>query len=218
MPDFAVIFDMDGVLVDSNKYILDSFNQILKPHKIFINRDNFKTYMGITSRGMQDRWKRDYGLDFDKEFLAKETTRLQIQFLKKNAKTSKALLNFLKELKNHNIPIGVGTSSPRYRAEKILGFLKVKRFFSVIVDGDEIKKHKPDPEIFLKVAKALRIKSEKCVVIEDSALGIEAAKRAHMKTIGYLTRFHTRTELKDADITVNSFTKLSFKKVEKLIK
>ena len=216
MQQFAVIFDMDGVLVDSNKYILDSFNTILQPHNFSIGHEQFKQYMGITAKGLVEKWKQRYNLAFDENFIKEETTKLQIDYIK-NHTVDADLLRFLNELKINKVPIGIGTGSPRIRAEKILDALKIKEFFSIIVTGDEINEHKPHPEMFLKVSEKLQIEPRKCVVIEDAANGIEAAKRGNMKAIGYLTKYHTKQELGKADMIFNDFSELNLVKIRNLI-
>ncbi len=212
---FAVIFDMDGVLVDSNKLVLDSFNKLLEPHGISIDENKFKEYLGITAKGLVEKWKREHNVVFDENFIKDQTTNLHVASLKDN-RIDVHLFRFLTELKENKIPVGLGTSSPRKRAEQILDILGVRKFFSSIVTGDEVQEHKPNPEIFLKVAKELKTPPESCVVIEDAANGIEAAKRGGMKAIGYLTNYHTKEELKKADFILDNFSELNLEKVKKL--
>ena len=215
MKNFAVIFDMDGVLIDSSQIVFESFNKILEPHNFRINEEEYKQYLGITAQGLCNKWKKEYGLDFTAEFIADETTRLQMNVLKSKPMDPSAL-NFLKELKRGFIPIGLGTSSPRIRAEKILESLGIKNFFGAIVTGDEVIEHKPNPEIFLKVSEKLGIAPEKCIVIEDAINGVEAAKRGKMKAIAYLTGNHKEEEFKHSDFILRSFSELSLEKISKL--
>ena len=83
----------------------------------------------------------------------------------------------------------------------------------MIVCAEDVAKHKPDPTIFLEAAKQLGIDPEDCVVVEDAANGIEAAKRAGMKAVGLVTEFHTAEELSQADLVID---KLADLKLEKL--
>ena len=89
----------------------------------------------------------------------------------------------LEYLKENKYKIAVATSTKRERAEKLLTMVKIKDFFEEIICGDEVKNSKPDPEIFLKAAKKLGSQPSHCIVLEDSAAGIEAAYNAGMKGI-----------------------------------
>ena len=212
---FAVIFDMDGVLVDTNGFILDSFNTFLKPYGLSIDGEEFKGYLGITAKGLVERWKKEYGIVFDENFIKEETTRMHLDSLKGYV-VDPHLTGLLRNLKENNVPMAVGTSSPRKRAEKILDILGIRNFFPSVITGDDVSTHKPDPELFLKVAEILGIEPHMCAVIEDAENGIEAAKRGGMKAIGYTTKYHKREELKKADLIIDNFTELSYDKIKRL--
>ncbi len=215
MAKYTVIFDMDGVLVDTNGLIFDSFNVFLKPYGLSINDEEFKGYLGITAKGLVERWRKEYGIVFDENFIKEETTRMHLDSLKGYA-IDPRLIGLLRDLRENNVPIAVGTSSPRKRAEKILDILGIRNFFSSIITGDDVSTHKPDPELFLKVAESMGVSPNTCVVIEDAENGIEAAKSSGMKAIGYMTKYHKREELKKADLIIDDFAELSYERIKKL--
>jgi HAD superfamily hydrolase (TIGR01509 family) len=216
---FAVIFDMDGVLIDSPKYIWESFNILVKPYGIHFNDSDIKKYLGKSLQDQIVEWKKDYNVDVGdfKDFSSKALT-LQMELISKNIKTDEDLLKLLKELKNNNVPMGVGTSSTKDRAHKIISFLNIDEYFTTIVTSEDVKEHKPNPHIFLEVAKRLNISPENCIVIEDARDGIIAAKNGNMKSIGYLTNLNNTELLSDADMIINNFSKISYEELKTLFK
>jgi|FLOH01.1.fsa_nt_gi glutamine transport system substrate-binding protein len=86
-----------------------------------------------------------------------------------------------------------------------------------IITSDEAHKHKPNPELFLKAAESLEIQPSEAIVFEDAVNGIEAAKRAKMKVVGVVTHFHTRDDLKDADLIVNELSEINIVILENLL-
>jgi len=216
MAEFAVIWDMDGVLVDSTKNIWDSFNKLLKPHGIQFSDEDIKKYLGRSLRDQIASWKERWDINLEVEKFSKEAGEAELEVMEKKA--DKNLLKLLNELKKNKVPMGVGTSSLRWRAEKILDLLEIKDYFSVLVTAEDVTNHKPNPDIFLKVGEKLGVKPENCVVIEDAASGIEAAKRGNMKAIGYLTKYHKKSELEKADLVIENFSDISLSKIHKMFK
>ena len=94
--------------------------------------------------------------------------------------------------------------------------MKIKDLFDVIVCAEEVTNHKPHPEVFLKAAELLQVHPRNCVVIEDAANGIQAAKSGCMKAVGLLTEFHTAKELAQADLVINSLEELTVEKLQVL--
>lgn len=215
MVEFGVIFDMDGVLIDSTKYIWESFNKMLKPYGIHFSDNDIKKYLGLSLRDQVALWKKEYGIDIDYMKFSKEAGEMELNSMQ-NKRPNKRLLNLLNELKKKKVRIGIGTSSLRWRADRIIDLLKIKEYFPIIVSSEEVINHKPNPDLFLKVAEKINIPPENCVVIEDAASGIEAAKRGNMKAIGFLTKYHKKSEFKKADLIINDFSEVSYKKIKSL--
>ncbi|MFH1332037.1 MAG: HAD family phosphatase [archaeon] len=213
---FAAIFDMDGVLVDSNEYIRHSFNEILSPYNVHLSKSGFKQYLGISVRDSLKIWKKKYGVNFKVEEFSKQAGMLELSLMKENLELDHNLLKFLNRLKCNGIPMGVGTSSLRWRAEEILNMLKIQNYFSVVVTADDVSRHKPNPDLFLAVAKRLNTPPEYCVVFEDAVKGIEAAKRGNMRSVGYLDAYHSEKDLRKADLVIRDFSEISYNKLKEL--
>ena len=215
MDKFGVIFDMDGVLVNSTKYIWESFNHALKPYGVHFSNKDIKKYLGLSLRDDLELWKKEYGIELEFDKFSEDTLKIQLNLLK-NAKVDLNLLKLLQELKSKDIPMGVGTSSLRWRAERILKILNIYNYFLTMVTAEDVTNHKPNPDLFLEVAKRMKIAPENCVVIEDASSGIEAAKRGKMKAIGLITEYNNKKELKDSDLIIKDFSELSYKKIKNL--
>jgi len=212
----AIIFDMDGVLVDSVQHIWNSFNVLLKDEGVHFSKEYIKENLVRSLKDNLNAWKQEFGIkEYDLMDFSKKAGAIQLDMIK-NEKPSQALLDLLEQAKSQKIKCAVATSSLRWRAERILEVLKISGYFDVVVTADDIKNHKPNPEVFLEAARQAGVKPEECVVIEYADNGIAAAKKGNMKAIGLVTKFHTAEELKEADIVINNFSEVNIERLRKL--
>lgn len=212
---FAVIFDMDGVLVDSTKYIWESFNTLVAPMNVHFDDAAIRKYLGHSLRDQIAMWKTDYGIDMgDANEFSLKAHPIALQLQSSESKPNYDLLQLLKNLKERGVPMGVGTSSTRARAESMLSAAGISHYFSSLVTAEDVTEHKPNPHIFLEVARQLFVPANNCVVIEDAATGITAAKRGDMKAIGFLTEWNSKEELFEADKTISGFDELSYETLQ----
>lgn len=213
----AIIFDMDGVLIDSTEYIWKSFNLLLKDQGVQFSDADIKKYLGISLRDQLNIWEKEYGIKrYNLEEFSRKSGEIELELMKKELHPNKSLNKFLKEAKEKGIKLAVATSSLRWRAERILGLLQIKEIFNAIVTAEDVENHKPNPDIFLEAAKQINSLPENCIVIEDAANGIEAARRGFMKVVAMKTEFHSEEELKQADIIINNFSEINIEKLSKL--
>jgi HAD superfamily hydrolase (TIGR01509 family) len=207
---FAVIFDMDGVLIDSIAHIWESFNRLVEPLDIHFDEASIRKYLGHSIRDQVAMWKEDYGIDVGNEHnFSLQAMKIQNELMA-NSEPNIELLQLLQSLKERNVPLAVGTSSSRARAEDMLAAANIEQYFDALVTADEVAEHKPNPHIFLEAARQIHTPPLQCVVIEDAATGIRAAKNGNMKSIGFLTKWNSREELYEADKLVTSFKELSY--------
>jgi len=212
----AVIFDMDGVLVDSTSAVWTSFGAILKNEGVHFSDEYIKHHLATSLRDNLISWKKEFGIkDYDLMEFSKASGKIQFELLK-HQKININLLNLLKELKKYNIPCAVATSSMRWRAEQILDLLKIRDFFTVVVTAEDVKNHKPAPDVFLEAARQLNINPENCVVFEDASNGIDAAKSAGTKTIGIITKYNLAEELSHANLVINDFSQIDVRRIKEL--
>ena len=214
--EFAVIFDMDGVFVDSHKAIWDSHNEVLGYYGAHLSDEDIKQYLGKSLRDDIVAWNKKYGLNLDLETHTKASWEIQLRILGE-MKPDSGLVALLEDLKSHNILMGVGTSSQRFRAEKILEILNIRDYFSTVVSANDVELHKPNPELFLEVAKRLRVGPRRCVVIEDAQSGIESAIRGMMYAIGYSNGHNDYEELMGSDLVISNFSQVSYERIRRMV-
>lgn len=192
----AVIFDMDGTLVDNIPYHEESWIVFLREYGIVIEPENFAAQNHGT---MDEMIIRFFGNDLT------ETKVYELGLAKENAyqalyknhiKEVHGLTPFLQKLKQNNIKTGLATMGIPASIDFILDSLNIKEYFHQITGGIEVSKGKPNPEIFLKTLEKLQVHSKDTVAVEDSIGGIKAARDAGLKVIG-ITTTHSEEELMD---------------------
>ncbi|MTI71749.1 MAG: beta-phosphoglucomutase [Firmicutes bacterium] len=211
----ACIFDLDGVIVDTAKYHYKSWKKLAHTLGFDFPKEDNERLKGVS---------RMESLEI----------LLKIGKIKKTPKEKKALADkkndwyrkyisqmdeseilpgakeFIKILKRHNIKVALGSSSKN--AMTILKQIKMTDEFDTIIDGTQIKKAKPSPDIFLLAAEKLNINPKQCVVFEDAKSGIKAAKNANMFVVGV----GSNDALKNADMTIPNLMKISVEKLRNL--
>lgn len=201
----AFIFDMDGVIVDSNPFHKIALKQFCKKYghelsemqlreKIY-GRPN-KDWIPNVFGKIEEKLMREY--EAEKEGLFRE-------LYKDDIKPLEGLVDFLKHLDKYNLSRAIATSAPRPNVDFTLAKTGTEKYFPVILDESFVSKGKPDPEIYLKAAAALKYPPEKCIVFEDSLSGVRAGKDAGCKVVG-ITTTHTREELDETDLNIDNFT------------
>jgi HAD superfamily hydrolase (TIGR01509 family) len=212
---FAAIFDMDGVLVDTHDLIWNSINTTLNRYGVHLNQEEINGYLGKSLADDIKDWNEKYGLSLDLKEYIKSLWDVQSRELKKIS-PDKNLVRLLEELDEKNVLKGVGTSSQRFRAKRILRWTGLRKYFPVLVAAENVSNHKPHPDVFLEVARRLCVPPEKCIVIEDAKSGIQAAKAGNMKAIGYLRNHNSPKDLADADLIITNFSEINYDKLSSM--
>lgn len=212
----AVIFDMDGVLVNTVPVIWDTFKVILREQGVILPDKDLPLYRGVSWPDTLKIWEKKYHLSFNEQAFAQRIVEEELKHFDSEKTLSPNVVSFLTFLRKQNVPIAIGTSSPRWRAELILEKSKLNSFFDAVVTADDVVEHKPSPQLFLLAAKKMNVFPENCIVIEDGLSGVEAAKRAGMKSIGYAQSPENNRALGKADIVISDFSELSIEKLQKL--
>lgn len=177
----GVIFDMDGLIFDTERLSLNIYKKLFKEHGYILNEDIFLSIMGRSREDIRHIYINNYGRDLPLDKIFKEKDKKIKEYIKEKGVPVKSgvyeILNFLKE---RGYKTALATSSKREWAEILMEKAGIKDMFAAVVCGNEVEKSKPDPEIFLKAAEKLNLTPEKCIVLEDSLAGITAAFRAGM--------------------------------------
>jgi HAD superfamily hydrolase (TIGR01509 family) len=203
----AFIFDMDGVIVDSNPFHKTSLKQFTKKYGYDLSESQLKEK--IYGRTNKDWLANVFGNIDEKQLkqYADEKETLFRDLYKDDIKPLPGLINFLKLLDRDDFARAIATSAPKANVEFTLSKTNTGRFFQTILDESFVTKGKPHPEIYLKTAAALKFMPDRCIVFEDSLSGVLAGKKANCKVVG-ITTTHTKEELFEADFCIDNFVGL----------
>jgi len=203
MLQVAFLFDMDGVIVDSNPAHTRALRQFCEKHGHHLTEQQLKEK--IYGRANKDWIPNVFGplpkeqvqaYAWEKEALYRE--------LYTDIEEVSGLTAFLSKIKAAGLKCAVATSAPRVNVDFTLEKTGTMSFFPVILDEAHVNRGKPDPEIYLNTAAAVGFDPSKCIVIEDSLSGTMAAKGAGCKVIG-ITTTHTAAELGAVDLVIDDF-------------
>ncbi len=210
----ALIFDMDGVIVNNDKYHYLSWMEFAKKHGKDVGFDEVKSWFGNTNRTILENLF-DYNLSIDQILqMGSEKEEIYRRIYAREIKPVDGLAGFLKSVDGF-FRLGVATSAPPENVEFVLRETGLKSWFESVTDASDIGKGKPEPEIFLKAAAKLGVEPAECLVFEDSFHGIEAARRAGMHVIGVATT-HDPSRLKNTDFIIRDFTGIDKNKLDEI--
>lgn len=208
MNQYAFIFDMDGVIVDSNPFHKIALKQFCAKYGFDLSEDDLiKKIYGRTNK----EWIPNLFGALSKEELrayADEKEALFRELYTADIIEVSGLETFLEKLQKTGFPIAIGTSAPRANVDFTLSKTGLAPYFPVILDESFVNHGKPNPEIYLKVAEALNMDPKNCIVLEDSLSGVAAGKGAGCKVIG-ITTTHSREELAETDYVIDNFCDLN---------
>ena len=213
--ELAVIFDMDGVIVDNNRYHRQAWKQLCESHGSIFTDEKYYTLVGRTIEENMKIMFEDLTSDQIREYSAEKETCYRKAF-EKHIRPLTGLIPFLQLLEKNNIKRALATSAPSENVDFVLGKTKTRRFFRAIIDDSKASRGKPDPEIFLKAAELINMDPADCIVFEDGVNGIEAAKRAGMKAVALTTTFPAE-KLSKADVIIKDFAGVDLGFLKKLI-
>ncbi len=212
----VIIFDMNGVIINDEKFHLESWKVFCKKYNFKLSDQEFKDKtMGRTDK---ETFEYLFGKKLTSEEVNKygdERDKIARNLVEGKLKLTRGLMNFLEELKNENIRLAIATSSRKNYMNFIVDTFDIRKYFDYIITAEDIFNGKPDPEIYLKAASLLNISPQECLVFEDSLSGIRAAKTAGMKVVG-ITTTHSKKELNLADKVIDNFFKISLSDLKSL--
>jgi beta-phosphoglucomutase len=202
----GIIFDMDGVVVDNHHFHFQAWMEFSKRHQFELNAQIYRDhYNGKTNA---DLFQMIFGkvTHEDIEKFANEKEGLYQELYRQEMKPMKGLIDFLDFLKLKRMKIALGTSAPTKNVDFTLDGLNLRKYFDVIVDGSQVERGKPDPQVYQLCALKLGLESSQCVVFEDSFAGLESGARAGCHIVGVATS-HEAYELKPkTDKIIHDFT------------
>ncbi|OGS28169.1 MAG: hypothetical protein A2297_09410 [Elusimicrobia bacterium RIFOXYB2_FULL_48_7] len=213
----AVIFDMDGVIIDSEPFHYIVNKKLFADLGInFTLKDN-GNFIGVSNKDMYGLYKRKYALKHSLKKLCDMQMEKFLEYLMKSRqKPIPGIVTLLKTLKKNKIKIALASSSNYKNINGVLAKFRIKKYFNAIVSAENMKHSKPDPAIFLKTARLLCVKPGDCLVIEDAQHGIQAARSAGMKSIGFQNPNSGKQDLSKADLIVRKIKNITLKGINRI--
>lgn len=211
----AVIFDMDGILIDSVETGLRVRKKVLGRYGVDLETvpdPQGEGHRAASAKKLLAAVKDHSGIHIDHDEFTKLTTRRmneELQALYGSA-ASAGLVAFLKELQAHNIICAIASSSLREGVENKLRILGIKHFFQVVVTGSDVQEHKPHPEGYLLAIKKLGLSPEECIIFEDSLTGMQAAHAAGCRVVGFTQYNPPKEPLSNVILTVQSWDDMHY--------
>lgn len=208
----AIIFDMDGVIIDSEPIHYICSNKYLSPYNIELNREIYDTYIGGSCKVMWNDVREKHGLEDSVDTIISKEFELYSEYLRNGKGTLQPIegvRELLAELQEAGERIALASSSALDNINAVLDVFDLQEYFELKVTGMDFAETKPHPEIFEQTAKRLGVDPSKCIVIEDSSNGVASAKGAGMICIGYQNPNCGYQDLSKADLVVDSITEIN---------
>jgi len=207
----AAIFDLDGVVVDSEPLHYLSEKEMLSKRGVNLRRSDIKEIVGRTEMEGIQYLKDRFGLKDSAKQLYEEKQRIYKRMLRKAVKPRPGLFKLLNSLEDEGMTLAIASSAPRENIDIVLKALGIEDKFRAVVSGDDVERGKPSPDIFLLAAQRIGIKPKNCLVIEDAQNGVEAAKRAGMTCIAVPNQFTQDQDFSRADAVVQGLEDIDLK-------
>ncbi len=211
----GVLWDMDGVLVDTGEFHYQSWSTVLSDYGFPFSRGFFRDTFGMNNRGILSRL---LGEKLTPELLAEIGERKEQLFretVRGQARPLPGVLDWLQRLRDKGFRQGVASSAPQANIRTLVDGLGLGGYFDVLASGVDLP-GKPDPALFFEVARLLHVRPERCIVVEDAVAGVEAAKRAGMMCVA-VTTTNPAEALQAADVVVERLDALSAPAFEHLV-
>jgi HAD superfamily hydrolase (TIGR01509 family) len=212
----AVIFDMDGVMIDSEPLWEKTERILLGRRGMDYNPIYRDKIVGLNQNDSGKLLRETFNLIETVEEIIAGRTEILLGLYEKELELVPGLLILLKRLKENGFPLALASSSPLRVINFVLDKFSLNEFFSVIVSGDTIQLGKPHPDIYFHTANKLGVEPRECVVIEDSINGVKSAKRAGMICIAVPDKGLNQKEFQIADLIINRLDEISIEMIKNL--
>jgi beta-phosphoglucomutase len=212
----TVIFDMDGVIIDTEPIHHFAFITQFAELGIAVPDEEYASFLGSSTRNVFQRLKQRYNLPQEIDELMKRKRELFNKAFDES--TTLDLLGnvraLIEDLQQHGVQMVLASSASKATITRVFQRFGLTPYFTHLVSGEDFTNSKPDPAIFLHAAAVSETPVEQCIVIEDSANGVAAAKAAGIYCIGYASPHSAGQDLKQADLIVQDFSELSAEKIK----
>lgn len=205
----AVLFDMDGLMIDSEPLNFKAWKSVFETYSINLKEDEFnQRYVGISDKeGTEDMVTR-YKLSISAAELSQVKRSIYKQFLQTQLVPKPGLINLLINLQKKEYKTAIGSGSSLEEIQMVVKKLDIFHLINTFVSAEEVSKGKPAPDIYLEVAKRLKVNPNECLVLEDAAPGVKAAKAAGMMCFAIPSRETKGHDFSLADKILNSLSEV----------
>lgn len=214
----GIIFDMDGVLINSEPFHYRVWKETLRRRGIRLDYEVYKPCIGSTVSFLMKLLQENYGIDENDEELVLEMKRIKQEMVEKDGYPPLLphVEELLERLSQAGYDLAVASSSPQSYIEEVTENRRIRKYFKYLVSGESVENPKPAPDIFLKTADILGISPKDCMVVEDSANGCRAARAADMTCMGYSNPDSGKQDLSSAYIVVEGYDEIDAPYMEKV--
>jgi HAD superfamily hydrolase (TIGR01509 family) len=214
----AVIFDMDGLMIDSEPVQSKSYEAVLNEYgKEPEYHDNgLVQVLGVHAGDNWKRLKEKHQISEPLETLLKKKKHAYVELIKDQLIPMPGLIKLLRYLQSQLIVMGVASSADLEQIKFILDKLGISNYFEVVVSGEEVKRGKPYPDVYLEAAKRLKVDPKNCLVLEDAETGVISGKAAGMTVIAVQNQYTINQDHSKADIVTDSLLKINEKMLQSL--
>ena len=211
----AVIWDMDGVIVDTAPYHLKAWQEVFQKRGVKFTKEDFKRNFGQRNDTII---RNTLGQDIPQSEVNVITGEKENSFrnrVRQRIKPLPGAMNLIKLLAEYRFKMALASSAPIENIQLLITSLGINNYFQAIISGRDVAEGKPSPQGFLLAAQRLGIEPKNCIVIEDAVAGITAAKRAGMNCLA-VTNTHSRQSLAEADLVVDTLEAVGVNDLERL--
>ena len=213
----AIIFDMDGVLVDSEYTYFQSKSQILSEAGHEVEDSYHFQFMGTTSDYMWEKMKQEFSLPLPvAEYIQQMTALRQAMIKRDGIRVIPHVQEFVKGLSQAGLKLAVASSSSLAEIKVNLAEIGLSEYFSEVVSTEQVEHSKPAPDVYLAAAERIGIMPENCLGIEDTKNGTGAVRNAGMVCLGFANPAFPKQDLAFADRVVSSFSELDADSLTKI--
>jgi beta-phosphoglucomutase len=214
----AVIFDMDGVLVDSYRAHWESWHFMAEELGRGLTEEQFVTTFGRTSREIiAEHWGADSLTPAEIAEFDHRKEALYREIVARDFPAMEGAADLIRSLAEAGFRLAVGSSGPPENVALAVDQLQARPYFGTLVTGRDVTRGKPDPQVFLTAAARLEVEPKHCVVVEDAPVGIAATNAAGMTSVALLSTGHTADSVAAARLIVKSLRELSPARMHELI-
>lgn len=212
----TLIFDMDGVIVDTEPVHRYAYFKHFEELKITVTEDMYTSFTGLSTKNVFQKLKESFEINQDiDDLIQRKRSIFNDAFdTKGDLILLEGVENLIRELHENGIQLIVASSASKVTIERVFRRFKLHQYFSHVVSGEDFPKSKPHPAIFEHAVGLSIAPKENCIVIEDSSNGVRASKAAGIFCVGYNSIHSKDQDLSDANLIINNFNELSFDKVK----